>query len=336
MKNKLLGLFHNPGAKINQQKEQKTLPPSDKLPYPELNFLIDTFEKADCGPDLFCLGDSVWERLSREDVDQRNIGQMLQDRLQGTMKVVSLSHSAYNLKIFCNLIKALERMRNRPEFLVLPINLRSFSPQWYLNPLWQFEKENRILEEFCINPKMTIPVISPVIEHAGIYNAFNATVVNYPLSNYKTVGEFRELVASVPTNEKQVFMRHQQIFIFHYTHPLSTGHPLLFFLISALMKLAEMKIKTFVYITPINYQAGVRFCGEKFLEQTISNVRVIDEVISGTQEKGHIIYSDFSLILPSNYFFNIDNATEHLNERGRQFLSERIKEKIISMRTKER
>lgn len=312
-------------------KKHGTPPPVVLLPFAELDFLIGTYNREGRAPDVFCLGDSVWERLSRDDVDQRNMGQLLSDSLKHVLDVVSISHSAYNLRIYLNFIKTLEIMRNRPKYIVLPINLRSFSPQWFMNPLWQFERENEILKELCRNPAMNLPMIEQVIEYPGLYNEFDKMPVNYPLLEYRTVQEFRKIIASVPSTDEEVFQRLRQIFIFHYMHPLVTGHPLLNHLDEALWKLSEMNINAFVYITPINHQAGARFCGDEFSSQVSLNITRVNEVINRHLPNGMLRFIDYGALLGSEYFFNLDNATEHLNENGRKILVEHMVKELISL-----
>ena len=305
--------------------------PASLMPFPELKFLIETYNQMAQPPAVFCMGDSVWKRLSREDVDSRNVGQMLGDSLKHITEIAFISHSAYNLRIYLNFIKALAVMRNRPKYVVLPINLRSFSPQWFLNPLWQFELENQVLQDYCFNPEMDIPVIEPVVEYSGIYRKFDETTVKFPLSDYQTIREFRKQIASVPGNDDDAFQRLRQIFIFHYMHPLAEEHPLLKCLNEALQKISDMNIKTFVYITPINHQAGLRFCGEEFSTQVAINMGLIRAVINRHQSNGMIHYKNYGMLLGSEYFFNLDNATEHLNEHGRKILVENMKKEFISL-----
>jgi hypothetical protein len=106
---------------------------------------------------------------------------------------------------------------------------------------------------------------------------------------------------------------------------------LLQYLDEALQRLVEMKIKTFVYITPINHQAGLRFCGEGFLTRVALNARRVYDVVACRQAEGLLAYKDYGTLLQSEYFFNLDNATEHLNENGRHILVEQLKNEIISL-----
>jgi hypothetical protein len=332
IKNLYLCIVHNLFLPSRQKLNQEVSPDSISMAFPELMLLTRTYDQAVPVPEILCLGDSVWERLSREDLDQRSIGQMLQENLPPTKKTISISHSAYNLRIFLGFIRAIEKMRSRPQCVILPINLRSFSPQWFLNPLLQFACENQLLEEYCINPKISIPIIKPIREHPGLFNSFDSTSVDYPNSEYKTLGEFRELVASKPADEAQSFFRLSQIFLFHYMHPLVQNHPLLQALDDILQKLTLMEIKTIIYITPINYQAGLRFTGKDFLSRVALNIKMIYESVARSKADGKIDYRDYSTLLSSECFFSLDNATEHLNERGRKILVEQLtKDLVLSM-----
>jgi len=308
-----------------RQDEKKNL-----HPFPELTCLIDNFNKQDVVPDLLCFGDSVWERLSYTDLDRRTVAEMLNDRLNDYMKVVAISHSAYNMRTYLGLIKALEKMRGRPKYVVLPVNLRSFSPQWFLNPLWQFKHENQVLEEYYANPEMKIPVIVPVAEERGFYDEFNKTLVYYPLSEYRTIREFREVIAIDPVDEAHAFARLRQIFIFHYMHQLTSEHLLIQCLDEILRRLVDMDIETLVYITPINYQAGVRFCGNDFSKQIGINSGLVYDVIRN-YFGDRVRYRDLGCLLSSDYFFGLDNATEHLNEKGRSMLIEQLAAELILM-----
>jgi hypothetical protein len=99
MKNLFSRIFHNQRSQSEQLVEQKMPASVDLQPFPELTYLIRTYNREGDAPDVLCMGDSVWERLSRDDVDQRNIGQILRDALQNTLAVAFISHSAYNLRI---------------------------------------------------------------------------------------------------------------------------------------------------------------------------------------------------------------------------------------------
>ena len=79
--------------------------------------------------EIIFFGDSTMGALGRNDRDKRPIGKMLEDRLKE--KVSMIAGSAYSMEIyhaFCTYLKAhAERL---PRWIIIPINLRSFSPVW--------------------------------------------------------------------------------------------------------------------------------------------------------------------------------------------------------------
>jgi hypothetical protein len=176
---------------------------------------------------------------------------------------------------------------------------------------------------------MSIPAVETISEHPGLFDAFDAIPADYPLSEFKTLGEFRKLIASKPVDEMQASFRLGQIFLFHYMHPLASNHPLLQDLGEIFQRLALMKIKAFVYVTPINHQAGKRFWNSDFSTQVSLNVSTISECVSRHQGLAKINFKDYSTLLSSEYFFHADNATEHLNENGRVILVERIASELF-------
>ena len=44
-------------------------------------------------------------------------------------------------------------------------NMRSFSPQWELNPVWQFEGELEEIYKFCKNQNVCFKNLHNVTEH---------------------------------------------------------------------------------------------------------------------------------------------------------------------------
>lgn len=315
--------------KLNQQQEIQS--EYIRKPFPALVQLNGAFTSLGQCPSVLCLGDSVWERIAREDVDRRSLGQMLSDNLKQSLKVTSISQSAFNMRVFLSMIKVLEKMGHYPRCILLPINLRSFSPQWFFNPLWQSQQEIQLLEEYIANPNMRIPAIEPVRGTPELFNSFDAIPVNYPNSEFTTVGQFRELIASKPVDETQRAFRLKQLFIFHYMHPLVSDHPLISDMNIVMQKLSQLDISVLFITNPINYQAGMRFVGSDFLRPVTLNVQVILEHILSFQGGNKPHFVDYSNLLSSEHFFHPADSTEHLNQTGRVILSERLASMVTAI-----
>ncbi|MBI5928576.1 MAG: hypothetical protein HY862_04665 [Chloroflexi bacterium] len=297
--------------------------------YAELQRLFDLFGKSDKGIQVLYFGDSVIERTAHEDIDKRSLGQMLVDELTGKVKSVYLSHSAYHSQIYYYLVLALtQQMTMRPQLVILPVNLRSFSPQWDLNPDWQFEEEIKAIQKFLLNP-VAIPRLRKHYHKKHRYQIFDQTTVYYPYSTITQIGEFRRLISSNPSTFQEEAMRQREIFNFHYMTPLSIRHPKVKYLQLAVEQLISVGIKVICYSTPVNYKLGERLVGERATVLLRENVDVIRRATHFYQQNNGLQFWNYTFLLDSVYFFHPDLLTEHLNQYGRREIASRISQLIL-------
>jgi hypothetical protein len=92
-----------------------------------------------------------------------------------------------------------------------------------------------------------------------------------------------------------------------------------------------MGIQAVIYLTPINYQAGQKYAGDAFLDMIKANSLTIYNTLESRLKSPNFSYYDFSQIFTSEKFFNMDCATEHLNENGRMELAKMIVIDILKM-----
>lgn len=276
-------------------------------------------------PTVLLLGDSVAERVSWNDYDDRKLSEMIIQNLQSRTDVAAVSYGGFTLDVFYHMVLALEKMKHKPRLVVLPINMRNFSPQWDLEPTWQFRPEIEQIQRFISHPSI-VPSVKQVqreVISLEVFNAFDATPVAFDLSPFDRIAQFRLLINAVPATEEQRRFRSRQIFIFHYTNRLQRGHRKLVALENILKLIQSMGIPFFSYITPLNVEAGERLVGAEFLSVLHANVRMVSEVVGAYQAETHS-FKDWSETMRSKHFFHVDNATEHLNETGRKWLAESI------------
>jgi hypothetical protein len=300
-------------------------------PYPELAKLVSNYDSRRKAAEVLYLGDSVLERISWNDGDNRTLDRMLAGRLAGRKRLLCISHSAYHLKVFYHLLHILKRTRQKPELVIVPINMRSFSPQWDLNPAWQFDEEIDVLKKYSKTPGMKIPVLGKPVDSVPLTGAEKLMEVKYPFTELNRLGEFYDLIKSNPSMEDEKRQRKKQIYIFHYLHPLSATHPKLQALPMIMELLRELHIGLLVYVTPINYQGGARFIGEGFIDVLRANIGVARDLIAQFTGRDAFRFLDLSEALSSEYFFHPDEATEHLNQDGRAQLAEKIANEIFLM-----
>jgi hypothetical protein len=275
-------------------------------------------------------GDSVMERISKYDQDQRDLGAMLRDRFNKNPATATLAHRAYNMQMFLLLLQALQRMQGRPRMVIVPVNLRSFSPQWFHNPQWQFPREILALNHYLRDPKKNILSISTGADAPPSLEEFDSLPVEYDSSNFYRVGHFRLIVQSSPETNEQRLFRWKQIFIFHYMFKLRPDHPLLNSLKEILELITKMEIIGVIYTTSINYAAGERHLGPEFHQRHLANMGVVSGAIRPYLASGRIKFMDWSRALDSSYFFHENEPTEHLNESGREILVDKLSTCILA------
>ena len=300
-------------------------------PYPELAKLVAYYGSRRNTPEVLYLGDSVLERISWSDKDKRTLDRMVAARLTDKMGLLSISHSAYHLKVYYHLLQILKVTDRKPRLVILPINMRSFSPQWNLNPAWQFEDEIDALKKYVETPGSKIPVLPEKADHVPPTEVERMVEVKYPFTELNYLGEFYDLIKDSPSMEDEKRYRKKQIYIFHYLYQLLPVNPRLLFLTKIIELLRELNINLLVYITPINYQGGNRYLGSDFIKLFQENVGVVRDILSPFLERGTVHFLDIGQLLSSEYFFNVDEATEHLNQHGREQVAKVIANEVLLM-----
>ncbi len=303
-------------------------------PYEPLRRLVEAFDREAGRDRALYFGDSVVERVSRDDENTNPLGQMVVDRLTHRYDTCVVSYSALRPDGYLALSRVLSITRSRPCLVILPINVRCFSPQWDWNPSFDFARESASIEAYCRAPERGIPRLVPTNKRPVRFWkrwAFHRKKVCYPLSGIDRVGDFAKVIARKPTDVSAAQRRWREIFIFHYLHPLAADHRQMRALRRLLRHLRALDARVAAYLTPVNYQAGVRLVGEAFtagVAETVSRVLSLmaeegGETPSGSREQP-LVVADWSVLLPEDCFFHRNEPTEHLNEKGRRRLADAV------------
>ena len=294
--------------------------------FPQLTGLVTAFSNPDRSPAVIGFGDSVWERVSRDDRDTRTLADMLGELLQARGVSAHFVHgSGYHQQVFLGFVRVLASLPGAPRVAVIALNLRSFSPQWQFNPLWRADSEQRALDRYLSSrrSRRLLPAAAP---SARDLKEYDGITVSYPGTPYRTVGDFRRIVNQRPESESARVERMRALFRFHYMHPLADSNPHLVALGETLTILHRLGVQTFCYITPVNVMAGKRYLGSDFERAIAQNVDVLQRLIR--QPALGVELADESRGFTSEFFFHDDEPTEHLNERGRLRLANEVANRV--------
>jgi len=273
--------------------------------------------------DIIYFGDSSDTNYGKEDLDKRSISQMLKDTLTD-YSMVNISHAAYSADIFLDFCKYMVKQKYYPKVVVIPINMRSFSPSWDRNPGWQFEKEKTILENkllfmffktmetFDKNNKRFNKITQSEFENTEVFNGDKAVGIVKDFDKH----EFRHYSEENMKNS----------ILYFYMFSLKNDHRKLKSLAEMAKVLVENDIRPIFYITPIDYETGERYFPGEFSERLKNNIKTIKSAL----KENDFEVLDLSVDLKPDFFAWELYPNEHLNEKGRKYVTERIAETIKS------
>lgn len=287
-------------------------------------------------PAHLIFGDSVALRVADDDSCKDTLEDLVSAEL-GEQSVCCISHSAFHSQVFCLFCNCLPTLRNQPQSVIIPINLRSFSPSWDLHPDYQFLWETATLDDFARG----IDELRPGIESTPVAKAvFQAVPLYLPSGEIRTIGEFLEVIASRVNKDfgSAWTSRIRDIFTFHYMHNIYPTHRKLRYLGTTVKNLTRRGIGIGLYFTPINYRAGNKYVGSSFERCASNNVTMIEKYLRNFGVK---VIKDSELTLDCHKsfgpavlnlafkcdepdFFTPHNATEHLRYTARKKLAATI------------
>jgi hypothetical protein len=263
-------------------------------------------------------GDSVHSFVHPSDADLRPLTGMLQDRLPAH-PLNLLNGPAYAADLYLSTMEYAVRERLHPRCVVVPLNLRSFSPVWDQRPAYQYPIDRWRL-------RYGDPAALALARPMTIYNVY-AEIEGYPPSDeeYQKVslmrgdermGTVREVIdgrgkwGAVPLN--------QRAYSAIYLSPLTAGHRKLRSLARLAALCRENGIPLLMYVTPIDVEAGEAILGPGFRLQVTRNIDVLRRSLEGPG----CTFQDLGFLLPSAMFDQQEVPNEHLREQGRRRLAE--------------
>ena len=286
------------------------------------------------GVDIVYLGDSTLTLP----VGEVTTGEILQEMLPGH-KVGEIAHPAYNLDLYLHYVRYMLRGSRRPQAIIVPVNMRSFSPEWDLRPGYQFDKVKKTLDLGLFVSR----ILGRPLEIFGFYEpsisqeTFLNTTVYRGDEPVGTVRDFESVSDqdgsagqgdagfvyhdALPSTEDEEALR--QALIYRYMYRLRAGQRQL----QAMLEIAELgraaDVEIVFYVTPINYQQGERFLGEAFLETLNENVALVQ--LLAQYHRTTVL--DLSTGLEAFSFVDM----EHLRERGKEYVATQLAAAIQSL-----
>lgn len=278
------------------------------------------------GVDVLYLGDSTLMLPVGEVTTGEILQELLPDRDIG-----QVAHPAYGLDLFHDFTAYMDRHGIAPQTLIVPINIRSFSPAWDMRPAFQFEKERRILAlglpwaRFLYRPLEIFGFFQPSISRQDFLDTpvYDGDVRVGRVRDFETLAAGGGLEDDAENAYREVELADEDIaqamLTYHYMFKLQPGHRKLSAMV-ALARLAdERDVDVIFYISPVNVEQGERFLGSAFSERFAENVRVVQSRLEAAS-LDNVTLLNMAFDLPA---YDLTD-TEHLTESGKEHVAEAI------------
>jgi hypothetical protein len=270
--------------------------------------------------DIVYMGDSVLSAFNHKDADQRPLPDLLSEKLG--VHIVMLNHGGYHAGMYLDYLRYLVNANKAPSLLIVPINMRSFSPEWDTNPGHQFEKQEFILKHGILAATFQKPIS---LFTDSFKNNTNEAWLNSPVFDYdRPAGKVKDFQDKSYRNYDDAKMRNK--IIYHYRYRLSASHRRIQE-ITTLVSIAKRNhIGLLLYITPIDYLA----C-DRFYAGTSNIIKYNTKILNNTLSRYNVPLLDLSESIPSSYFdWRVDlYPNEHMNEHGKKYVASALADMII-------
>jgi len=277
---------------------------------------IDSFIHAPTG--IYYFGDSVIKSSPDADASHASIAEFLGAMIPDTI-VADVSQGASDPRLFAAMTRYISTNSTvMPGTIIIPVNLRSFSPEWYRKPQYQFERQKFILEKpaplrYFFQPLATLHALTvPAVSQEEFLNSpvYSGTTTVGFVKDFEDPGTF-----STVTKETR-----RQKFIYDYMGRIEANNEELLALAETLRLGEQAGISMLVYITPIDYTSGVSLVGKDFIPQIRENARIV----CGIAAAAGTPCIDLSLALGTEHFDSRAYPNEHLDEAGRRYIAEQL------------
>lgn len=273
-------------------------------------------------------GSSVNKHVDSEDTDRRAISEMV-DSLSDRYKVTTVSRLSASFENYFNYLDYSVRIGNVPKVVIVPVNIRSFNPEWALRPEYiALAAQEKIFLQYGkiayvfrkILPRYSRELNKQSHQNFYEYKMFSENEYVGQVKEY--VVEDRNLIFDTVKYQRDMFMINYMIDVDSSNHNLVA--------LQRFNQLCSMNnISVLFYYTPVDFEEGERLYEIKFenrLNQQVSFLKGF------TNSADTVI--DLSLDLNSSYFSYDLSPNEHMNQYGKMYVAEKVSQALTHINSK--
>jgi len=276
--------------------------------------------------DVLYFGDSTNNSYDASDNDRRTISAML-DSLVPSLRIDGVAGTGYSTDLFLEFCYYLIEKVNHPKAVVMPVNLRLFSPFVDLDPNYRFRREKDLLRSQFAYFVFWRPLEIFQSDLAGRFRAwrYNRSVVMRGNEAFGAVGPTIEFIRENLLNDRRRAWEARMMM--DYMPYIGKDHRKLRAVTEAARLLLANGILPVIYITPVNVQLGEEYHPGDFAKIVATNCQLVRQSLDAASTD----LLNLSFDLPSDAFADEFVPSGHLKKRGRVHVAQEVSN--VLMRT---
>ncbi len=295
-------------------------------PCPPLATLLDAYGPGGSAPEVLYFGGSESLEVSWSDWSKKPLGKMVRRRLDPA-RMCQVTQTAYNSRVYLAALRALAAMPLRPKVVMVPINLRQFSPPWSSNPNFGFQGEIEAMEQYADDPSVGVATVDPFPRRSDFirtgadpetWQQYMDTPVSYSGLPHRTIGEFMAQIDKPAVTAGDREHRAKLAYEFNYRFPPDGDHVRLRAAAEVFAQVEALGSQIVCWFHPLNHEVGRELLGVAWDE----SIDALAEMVRDRCGPSNHIH-DWLELLPQDCFYD---SVEHFNETGRAIVANRMAE----------
>lgn len=282
--------------------------------------------------DLIYFGDSVLFSIDTDDdlLGMKEFGKPIWKvpdilRELTSWSLLDISHGNFSPVIYKEYANLIVQQPKKPKVVVIPINMRNFSSEWFYHPMYQFDvyksqigalTGKSFFENFSSYFKGRFLLESRIKQWLKRDIGYNLINLNHD--------DLRTFISLENNSTK----REMILFRYHYLYSLTSNHKYFANLKNTIDSLRSSGINVLTYITPINIEEGTRLLGKEFSDIVNNNVNIIENFLALKK----IPFINLLMKVKNENFMDKHVVCEHVDYVGKRFIALEIQKKITELK----
>lgn len=279
-------------------------------------------------PDLFFLQDSVFVSVAKADEDQRPLERTVPGLFPG-LRTSVIALTGANIPLYREFLEIILGNRALPGLLVLPLSIRSFSPQWMCKPFYTYDQLRRELSGYRTEGRYG-PDREVDVEEDQPLDEYARLRAEFPILGERGLLDVEKEIKSLKHDPARRSLRPKMAYIFFYLFAFDRGHPHLALWRELFARAAKAGLRILVYIMPVNVERCRKEVGPEFDRVFKANAALLRDFAAEQARNHGVRVTDFLEVMGRECFYDY---TEHLNQEGRQRFQALLRPEVLAALT---